>query len=85
MAESITTRILRRPEVQRRTGLGRTAIYFLMAEGKFPAPIRLTEKSVGWLEAEVAAWIAARVLERDAKARTSAEVKPASAARSNRE
>ena len=37
-----------------------------MAEGKFPPPIRLTAKAVGWLEAEVAAWIAARVAERDA-------------------
>ena len=37
-----------------------------MAEGKFPAPIRLTAKAVGWLEAEVAAWVAARVAERDA-------------------
>ena len=62
-----TTRVLRRPEVQRRTGLGRTAIYVLMAEGKFPAPIRLTAKAVGWLEAEVAEWIAARVAERDAR------------------
>ena len=66
MSESLTTRVLRRPEVQRRTGLGRTAIYVLMAEGKFPPPIRLTAKAVGWLEAEVAAWIAARVAERDA-------------------
>ena len=49
MSESLTTRVLRRPDVQRRTGLGRTAIYVLMAEGKFPAPIRLTAKAVGWL------------------------------------
>ena len=74
MSESPTTRVLRRPEVQRRTGLGRTAIYVLMAEGKFPPPIRLTAKAVGWLEAEVAAWIAARVAERDVPKASHADV-----------
>ena len=74
MSESPTTRVLRRPEVQRRTGLGRTAIYVLMAEGKFPAPIRLTAKAVGWLEAEVTEWIAARVAERDIPRASHADV-----------
>ena len=41
-------RILRRPEVELRTGLSRSSIYALMAEGIFPRPIRLGKRAVGW-------------------------------------
>lgn len=54
-------RILRRKAVEDRTGLPRSSIYAAMAEGTFPAQISLGAKSVGWLEPEVDAWIAARV------------------------
>ncbi len=53
-------RILRRREVELRTGLSRSAIYALMAKRQFPAAIRLTAKAVGWLESSVEAWIAER-------------------------
>ena len=53
-------RILRRPEVELRTGLSRSAIYALMAKQKFPAAIPLTEKAVGWLESNIETWIAER-------------------------
>ena len=39
-------RILRRPEVELRTGLSRSAIYALMAKQQFPAAIPLTESSM---------------------------------------
>lgn len=54
-------RILRRKAVEDRTGLPRSSIYAGMADGSFPKQISLTAKSVGWLEPEVDAWIAARV------------------------
>ncbi len=54
-------RILRRPEVELRTGLSRSAIYALMAKQQFPAAIPLTAKAVGWLESSIEAWIAERV------------------------
>lgn len=54
-------RLMRRPEVQRTTGLSRSSLYRLIAEGRFPASIRLSEKSVAWLASEVDAWIAERV------------------------
>lgn len=54
-------RILRRPEVEARTGLSRSAIYAESAQGRFPRAVRLTAKAVGWLEADVDAWISARV------------------------
>ncbi|MFA7596936.1 MAG: AlpA family transcriptional regulator [Novosphingobium sp.] len=53
--------ILRRPEVERRTGLARSTIYAAMAAGKFPAPIKLSARSVGWLESDVREWLEARV------------------------
>jgi len=54
-------RILRRPEVELRTGLSRSAIYALMARRQFPAAIPLTAKAVGWLESSIDHWINERV------------------------
>jgi len=53
-------RILRRAEVELKTGLSRSAIYALMAKQQFPAAIPLTAKAVGWLESSVDGWIAER-------------------------
>lgn len=55
------TVILRRPCVEARTGLKRSTIYERMREGTFPLPFKLGEKSVGWLESEIEAWIAEQV------------------------
>jgi prophage regulatory protein len=43
-------KILRRAEVEQATGLPRSTIYDAMAKGTFPRPIRLGDRSVGWLE-----------------------------------
>ena len=56
----VHARILRRPEVELRTGLSRSAIYALMAKRQVPAAIPLTAKAVGWLESSIETWIAAR-------------------------
>lgn len=61
----MTARILRRPKVEELTGLGRSAIYEYMASGQFPRPVRLSGKSVGWIENEVSDWIEQRIAERD--------------------
>ena len=57
----MTKAILRRTEVQKRTGLPRTSIYEAMARGTFPKAIKLGARSVGWLESEINAWIEAQV------------------------
>jgi len=54
-------RIIRRREVQRTTGLSRSSLYRLIAAGSFPSSIQLSANAVGWLEAEISAWIAGRV------------------------
>lgn len=55
--------ILRRKQVQARTGLSRSSIYGLMkAESNpFPQSIRISPRAVGWLESDIDTYIQARV------------------------
>jgi prophage regulatory protein len=56
--------ILRRPEVQARTGLPRSTMYDMIRKRAFPAPVPLGAKAVGWLEHEIDAWLADRAAAR---------------------
>ena len=49
-------RLLRLAEVSMMVGLKRSAIYRYVAEGRFPAPIKVGERSVRWKLADVLAW-----------------------------
>jgi len=53
-------RILRRPEVEARTGLSRSTIYQWMKDGQFPQPVKLGARLVAWRESDVNAWLEAR-------------------------
>lgn len=55
--------ILRRKQVEARTGLARSTIYELVRANTFPTPIKLGGKSVGWIESEISAWLKARISE----------------------
>ena len=59
-------RILRRPAVEAQTGLSRSTLYDQMRAGKFPRPVPLGDKAVGWLESDISNWIADRIAEREA-------------------
>ena len=48
---------LRLPIVRARTGLGRSTIYLRVSEGRFPTPVSLGGRAVGWVESEVNDWI----------------------------
>ncbi len=63
MAAQIQTAptILRRKQVEARTGLARSTIYDRIKVGTFPAPISLGEKAVGWIESEIDAWLQAQI------------------------
>lgn len=51
--------IKRLPAVKAATGLGRTKIYDLMKEGRFPKAHRIAgAHAVGWDSQEVEAWVA---------------------------
>ena len=56
-------RILRLPEVVERTGLSRSTIYVRIEQGRFPRPVALGGRAVGWIEAEIDAWIRERIAE----------------------
>jgi prophage regulatory protein len=58
-------KILRLPEVLIRVGYRRSKVYALIKENRFPRPLDLGPRAIGFLESEVNAWIADRVKERD--------------------
>lgn len=53
--------ILRRKQVEARTGLSRSTIYARVAEGKFPKPVNIGPRAVGWVESEVTDWLTTQV------------------------
>lgn len=55
------TRLIRRPEVRRLTGLSDTTIWRKYRAGEFPKPIAIGPNSVAWEERAVLAWIDARI------------------------
>lgn len=55
--------ILRLPQAIKRTGLSRSSIYLAINAGTFPKPIKLGERSIGFLESEVNQWIEQRIEE----------------------
>ena len=63
-------RILRRKQVEARTGLSRSSIYAKLRHNPkrpsdydptFPKPVSVGAKAVGWIEAEVNDWLAKRI------------------------
>lgn len=65
-AIALGNRLLRRREVEQKTGKSRAAIYADIRAGTFPEPVPIGVNSVAWLEAEVDQWIADRLAERNA-------------------
>ena len=53
-------RLLRLKEVSTMVGLCRSAIYKYVSEERFPAPIKVGERSVRWKLADVLAWRSGR-------------------------
>jgi len=53
--------IMRREEVERKTGFKRAHIYNLMKEGKFPQAKRIGLRAVGWDSREIEQWIVERL------------------------
>jgi prophage regulatory protein len=47
--------------VKSMTGLSRSSIYLMMRAGTFPKNISLGARAVGWLEADIQAWIDFRI------------------------
>ncbi len=59
-------RLMRRPEVEKKTGLPRSSIYEQMAKGEFPKPVDLCGgRAKAWIEDEIDSWIDAAIARRD--------------------
>ncbi len=54
-------KILRLPIVLDRTGLSRSTVYQRVMEGRFPKPVSLGARAVGWIETEIEEWISREV------------------------
>lgn len=49
--------ILRIKAVVEVTGLSKSTIYQFVADGRFPKPVQLGPRAVGWLNSDVQQWI----------------------------
>ena len=47
---------VRLPAVLATTGLGRSTIYRLVADGSFPSPVKLGRRAVAWRSADIERW-----------------------------
>ena len=52
--------ILRKRQLAQLLGIGTATLDRMRARGDFPAPIKLSEKAVGWPMATIQAWIDSR-------------------------
>ena len=61
-------RLLSMDELKPAKGItySRPHLFRLIKAGKFPTPLKLGENRNAWVEAEIDAWIEARLAERDA-------------------
>jgi prophage regulatory protein len=60
VGEAQAAEFLRMPSVVYRTGLARSTIYRLIAERKFPSPVKLAGRAVGWRRSDLDRWSEAR-------------------------
>jgi prophage regulatory protein len=58
-------RYLRLREVCKRVGLKPSSVYRLIGLGRFPRQVKLSERTAAWIENEVEAFMASRILDRD--------------------
>ena len=59
-SEANTLLFLRMRAVTRMTGMGRSTIYRLVAQDKFPSPVRLANRAVAWRRTDLERWSEAR-------------------------
>ncbi|HED5889289.1 TPA: AlpA family transcriptional regulator [Salmonella enterica] len=57
MKNDITKRFIRVPEVLRRVGFGRTKLYELIRQGRFPSQVKTGIRAVAFIESEIDEWI----------------------------
>ena len=53
-------RVVRMGELLRRLQISRATVYRWVDGGKFPRPVRLGERTIGWRESALSAWLSER-------------------------
>jgi prophage regulatory protein len=51
------TRIIHMAEILKATGVSRATVYNWLAAGRFPKPVLLGGRTIGWRYRDVAAWL----------------------------
>ena len=64
----MSLQLLKLTEVVTKTGLSRSQIYALAQQGRFPKPIKQSERSSAWVASEVDDWIESKIQIRDQEA-----------------
>jgi len=57
----MVNKIVRLKQAISHTGLSRSSIYLYIKAGTFPKPIKLGERSIGFIESELNEWIESRI------------------------
>lgn len=55
--------LIKMSEVMRRTSNCKSAIYKLIAQGRFPKPVKIGARAIAFIEGEVDEWINQRIAE----------------------
>ncbi len=74
LPDKAASKVLRCSQVQERTGLSRSTLYSLFTSNRFPRPIKLTSRSVGWLSSDVDEWISSRKSTASSKVHSSGSI-----------
>jgi prophage regulatory protein len=57
-------KLYRLRELSARIGLGRSAVYQAIKDGRFPKPVRVGARAVAWRHQDIEAWLAERATQR---------------------
>lgn len=63
-ANDNTPRLMAPKEAAEATSLSRTLLTLMASEGQFPQPVKLGERRIAFVRAEVETWIDARIADR---------------------
>jgi prophage regulatory protein len=55
--------LIRMSETMRRTGYGKAWLYKLIAQDRFPKPVKIGTRAIAFVESEIDEWINQRIAE----------------------
>jgi prophage regulatory protein len=61
-------KMLRLKQVEEVVGFKSTQIYQQISQGKFPAPVKVSDRASAWIESEILDWLAHRAARRNTAA-----------------